>query len=205
MKADDFPDGNCSDEELAERVSAGNDDLWQMLATRVVAIACPIIRGEVGNRDDWEDLQQNCLLRFFRALPAYISRKGPAMILSEFPSRRRQALPFLAWLRDETDHGTSSVLAVSSDSRPTAGLEFEATLCESRVAPIGRRVATLRLQKGWNRTKLSRTASVQQADVAMLESGVSEIVDAAVIGRLADALGVGRRELADPNARQGTL
>ena len=80
---------DCSDEELAERVAAGEVELWPALAHKVLRMVRPIVRGEVWDNDDREDVEQDCLLRFVRALPAYSARKGSLKVYVAVLSRRQ--------------------------------------------------------------------------------------------------------------------
>ena len=89
-------------------------------------------------------------------------------------------------------------MIVSADGPPPSGQEYEEVLCESREARVGRHVAALRLQKGWNRSRLAKTAGISQADLTRLESGLSDGVDQRVIRLLAEALEVSETELAGP-------
>jgi hypothetical protein len=122
-----------------------------------------------------------------------------ALVLLEFPSRRRQARPFLAWLRREIALGPPAVIVVSTEAPPLQGSGLEAVLCEGRAALIGRRLSTLRLQKRWNRAHLARAAAVPHAELALIEAGIGGEVHGGVLGRLAGALGVTRQELERPD------
>ena len=67
---------------------AGEVELWPALAGRAMAMIRPIVRSQVWNQDDWEDVEQDCLLRFFRAVPAYTSRKAPLRVYVGVLARR---------------------------------------------------------------------------------------------------------------------
>ena len=147
--------------------------------------------------DSWDDERPPPdLLRHLEPMQAR-RRIGPALaiVLFEFPARRRKASPFLSWLNKELLVGGLSMMVVSADKPPPSGLGFEAVLCESGDARRGRRLSALRLQKGWNRGRLAEAAGMSQSDLVSLESGLREAVDPGTMGRLANALGVHLREL----------
>ena len=148
--------------------------------------------------DSWDDERRPLFDLLPRSKPVLgQQRMGAALavILSEFPSRRRQAAPFLSWLAEELQLGGPPLLIVSADRPPLPGQECEEVLCESRQARLGRRVATLRLQKGWNRARLAEAIGIPQADLTSVESGLTEGIDRRIIRLLARALEVSETEI----------
>jgi hypothetical protein len=84
----------------------------------------------------------------------------------------------------------SLLLVVSTDRAPSdaAELGFEAIESENPWARFGRHLASLRLQRGWNRQRLASLTDLPVTYLAMLEGGLREEVSAATIHRLAEAL-----------------
>lgn len=68
-------DDTLSDEELAELVQGGRIDLWEQLARRVTSMITVLVRQRVPP-SDCDDVVQDSLVRFYKALPAYAPAKG---------------------------------------------------------------------------------------------------------------------------------
>lgn len=128
--------------------------------------------------------------------PAFLTagsrgRSGVAIFLPEFPARHRNAAPFLEWLASGMAVGSvPQLLIVSTESPPevTAGAGFQPVLCESAAVRMGRRIAELRLQKGWNRAELAARAEIPQSTLAQVEGGLRS-AGGALLKRVAGALG----------------
>jgi transcriptional regulator with XRE-family HTH domain len=56
---------------------------------------------------------------------------------------------------------------------------------------LGKRLADLRVRKGWSQYELARKAGVGQPTIWRLEKGRKKQVDVVIVRRLAKALGVG--------------
>jgi DNA-binding XRE family transcriptional regulator len=120
---------------------------------------------------------------------------GVAIILPEFPARHKKAAPMLKWLSSGMAMGSVPLLViVSTESPPEApvGAGFQTVLCETAAARTGRRIAELRLQKGWNRAELAARAEIPQSTLAQVEGGLRS-AGGALLKRVAQALGT------DPN------
>ena len=133
------------------------------------------------------------------------AKVGLAIILAEFPSRRRHSVPFLNSLWREPRLGKVPVLlSVSTEEATPNELRdvFQPILCESRWTRLGRNLSSMRLQKRWNRQQLAARAGVPAPLLATLEAGLREDVSPAVLARIADALGVSPQELDEQEPRR---
>jgi transcriptional regulator with XRE-family HTH domain len=72
------------------------------------------------------------------------------------------------------------------------------TLPGKKVGSFGGQLASLQLQKGWNRQRPASETDLPVTYLAMLEGGLREEVSAAIIQRLAEALDVPAKELQEP-------
>ncbi len=121
-----------------------------------------------------------------------------AVILSGFPGRRKHSLEFLHWLRSELAlPGAAALLLVISERPPRSANGFEVSECVGRGARLGRRVAALRMGRGWNRAELARRTSLDLVYLAELEGGVLERPGYGEVQVIADALGVSLEDLSD--------
>lgn len=129
--------------------------------------------------------------------PGSRGRSGVAIFLPEFPARHEKAAPFLEWLASGMAVGSvPQLVIVSTESPPEApvGAGFQLVLCESAVARMGRRIAELRLQKGWNRAELAARSEIPQSTLAQVEGGLRS-AGRALLKRIALALGTDPDEL----------
>jgi RNA polymerase sigma factor (sigma-70 family) len=168
LKGVDLPGAGYPDDELAERVSAGAVDLWAALAGRVLEIVRPIVKGEVRNRNDWEDVQQDCLLRFFKALPSYTSEKGALRVFVGVLARR-QVIDYHRKLgRQVKAEDTEVLLQVAEEAaargNPGPGLM---SFIEGVVGAEAARAVHLRVFDGYKYNRVGKELGKSEAAAKM--------------------------------------
>lgn len=160
---------DCSDEELAERVAAGEVDLWPALARRILRMVRPIVRGEVRNNDDWEDVEQDCLLRFVRALPAYSARKGSLKVYVVVLARR-QVIDYIRKRGRQPDLEDAEVLldvAEEAAAETNPGRDLMAFI-ERVVGEERARAIRLRILEGHTHVEVAEALGKTTAAAKML-------------------------------------
>lgn len=120
---------------------------------------------------------------------AYAGRAGVAIILTDFPARKKMAAGFLAWLvSGMTASRVPLLVFVSTNSPPSQDSPCQPVLCETAAARLGRRVAELRLKRGWNRADLAERMDMPESMIRKMEAGLRESWDERILWRLAGVL-----------------
>ena len=110
----------------------------------------------------------------------------------------RQAGPFLGWL--ERELRDSSGADGCQFGKPAASRrrgQVRLNRCLSRASRIGKRIATLRLEKGLNREQLAGLTRIPYGSLTELETGLQDPIDESVLRRVAAALEVTPEDLSD--------
>ena len=157
----------ASDEELAELVRGGRTGLWPELADRVMRMAWPIISYWV-RMDDREDVVQDVLMRFVKALPAYDAERAPLKAFVAVLARRQVIDHFRAQGRRPPLQPIDFILdvAAAAPGQCNPGPEL-VTLIEQVVGEKATKALLMHVFDGYSYREIGEALSVSPAAAKM--------------------------------------